>query len=502
MQQMRRLFSAFPWTLAELVVAILLGILLGAASLWTSPLGVAALVVGGIAALIVVRRHGLLILGYMLFTSTILDASYTPAFHLGFGTVYLTDIIIIVSFAIVGLRALSEAGFEIIHTPLDLPVLLFWVTMMFSTLLAMYNGSTTLSNSLGDMRVVTSYLLFFIVTNLVRNEHELRFLWRSLITFAVITALGMIAQYVVGGSVKILPGRVEDLSTEGVNYTGITRIIPPGEAIIFVALMVTIILIAMNPRRALSFWMLLILALLGLGILLTYKRHLAAALALAVVLLFFLLTSARRARIVWIGLSVLLVLVLAIGLVSLFPESRAMGFVAASSARFSSLFEGSTYSSPTSSFQWRAFEYTYAIPQVFSHPILGLGLGTQYRPWVWGRDWAPDGDLRAYTHNGHLAILLRSGALGYFFFFLFSLVFLWRGFRYWREVPDEEARAIVLGTTLSYIGLLVGSIISPIVMTTNWTPMLGVIFGLNEVIYRVYKVQKLRQNRLGAMLHG
>ena len=112
-----------------------------------------------------------------------------------------------------------------------------------------------------------------------------------------------------------------------------------------------------------------------------------------------------------------------------------------------------------------------------------------------GRDYT-GGDYRRFIHNGHVALLLRTGLVGYLLFMLVSVMVLWRGFVYWRDVPDEKYRAVVVGSTLTYLGILIGSIISPIIITANWTPVLAVIFGLNETIYNHFQVAGRRMERL------
>jgi len=57
-----------------------------------------------------------------------------------------------------------------------------------------------------------------------------------------------------------------------------------------------------------------------------------------------------------------------------------------------------------------------------------------------------------------------------------------RGFKLWRRIPNPKLQAILLGFTLAYLGMLIGSIVNPIIMKGNWTPVIGFIIGINEVI--------------------
>ncbi|HJZ06163.1 MAG TPA: O-antigen ligase family protein, partial [Patescibacteria group bacterium] len=145
-----------------------------------------------------------------------------------------------------------------------------------------------------------------------------------------------------------------------------------------------------------------------------------------------------------------------------------------------------TFEDPQSSLRWRDFEYSYALPQIASHPLTGLGLGSSYRPFVPGKDWAGH-DRTRFIHNGYLHIMVKSGLLAFLCFFSFSLVSLWRGFKFWRQVYDRQFQAIVLGFTLAFLGILIGSFVSAMIVKSYWTPVIGIMLGINEVILKFWR---------------
>jgi len=137
------------------------------------------------------------------------------------------------------------------------------------------------------------------------------------------------------------------------------------------------------------------------------------------------------------------------------------------------------------SLQWRYVENEYALRQIASHPLLGLGLGARYRPFdpridYRGMNW----DARGFIHNGHLAILLASGLPGYLCLMWLSLAFLIRGFRYWRCISNSQMRGIVLGFTLAYLGVLISAVVGSPFTSWSWTPLIGIMMGVNEVALR------------------
>jgi O-antigen ligase len=162
--------------------------------------------------------------------------------------------------------------------------------------------------------------------------------------------------------------------------------------------------------------------------------------------------------------------------------------------RLASLTSTESFEDPNSSLRWRDFEYQFALPQIVSHPFIGVGAGAMYRPFVVGRD-SELFDGRRYIHNGHLSIIVKSGLLGYLCFLVFSLIALFRGFKNWRRITSPQLRAVVLGFSFAYSGILIGSTVSPMILTGSWTPVIGIMLGINEVI-----IAKAVRKEIGAFV--
>jgi len=151
-------------------------------------------------------------------------------------------------------------------------------------------------------------------------------------------------------------------------------------------------------------------------------------------------------------------------------------------ARLSTLANPLTYEDPNSSLRWRDFEYGYALTQILTNPILGLGLGAKYRP-LTSKDYEGF-DGRGFIHNGHLYIMLKSGILAYVALLWFLLAVLIRGLSNWQRIPDPYIRGIVVAFALTSLGVLIVSNVEPYLMTSGWTPVIGIIAGINEVALR------------------
>jgi O-antigen ligase len=113
-------------------------------------------------------------------------------------------------------------------------------------------------------------------------------------------------------------------------------------------------------------------------------------------------------------------------------------------------------------------------------------MGANFRPYLSEIDgWGSMGPH--YTHNGHLWIAMKAGLLSWFSLLIFMVAFIVEGFKNWRKVIDPNKQSLALGFTLVGVSIIIGSILHPIIMTLAWTPLLGIIFGINHVIFKLQR---------------
>jgi O-antigen ligase len=464
----------------QLAAACGIGLLLGAACVWFSPLWVLGALAAGAIVVAILQRPEIALLGLVTLTSSFFTPETVPSIDIGSRTLYLTDGVLVALLALIVLRRMAEPNFRISRTPLDWPLLAFYSVIMLSTVVAILQGSLTLSYSLRDIRTVNYYLAFFAVTNLVREDRQLRFLVKGLLALATIVAAVTIAQFVLGGSITLLPGRVETLYTGATSYGGITRIVSPGRSLMMVSFITTTAILVLNGFRPISLLGFLQWALVGMAVVVTFLRSYWATLGASLLILAYLVRGQDRKRLFGWGLVVLFSAVVVLLPAMDDPRSQVARLVNASLVRLGTLASGETLQE--ASLQWRYVENHYALRQIASHPLLGLGLGARYRPWdpridYRGMLW----DATRFIHNGHLAVLLASGVAGYLCLMWLSVTFLARGFRYWRRLASPEMRGIVLGFVLTYLAVVFGAVVNSSFLSSNWTPLFAVIMGISEV---------------------
>ena len=486
----RNLVNQFP-TLMQVILICCLGFVLGIISIWVPPTLILMGIAGILYFLISWLWPEIALLLILLLTSTIFDLYSLPSIPIGVGHIIVSDVLPFILIGIIFIRGLVESRYFFTHTPLDIPLLAFYGVAMLSTIMAIANSSITFNQSLGEVRVINLYLTFFIVTNLVRNKIQLQRLLNGMFFLAVFVALAMIAQFVLGNSVQILAGGVDTLSTAGTTSYGITRVLPPGQSLILVAFISLAVLMVLHrtlPRFIVS---LIQLCIVGLAVLLTFNRSFWVTIALALFVVGVLVSL--RDKVNYVRIAVWLAVIGAMVFIPLLMMDKGQVGKLADSAyiRLSTLFNPNT--AQEDSLQYRYVENGYALPQIAAHPLVGLGLGANYRSYDSRIDFTrnPEYNKNAYIHNGHLWVMLKTGLIGYFCLMWFMLLSLKRGLQYWKRISDPFFRGIMISFATTILGVLVATTVNPLFSAIYWAPVIGVVMGINEVIIKLNADQSI-----------
>lgn len=474
--------------LFQLVVGCVFGLAIGVSIKWISPLLLLGFLAAALLIFAVLKRPEIALLGILVATSSIVFEDQLPMFSAGGVSLHITDFLLIGMLGIIVVRWLVEPGFKILRTPLDWPIVIFIGVTLLSTFIALSQKSVDPVGARRWIRVLSYYLTFFIVTNLVRDRRQLNLLLNGIFIMATIVAVAMVAQFLLGDSIRILPGRVETLSTQGTIFADITRIAPPGFSILLVSFVIILCIFVMEKIKPLGWLKFFQLGILGLALLVTFLRSYWAVLILVLVLLGYLLRGMERQKLIGWGLLVLSLATIIMLFVFHNPGSQTTELVDASLDRLSTLGDSGTFQGQDSSLNWRMIENGYALSSIADNPYIGSGMGFTYRPWdsrldVPGNTY----DFRKHIHNGYFWLLLQSGLLGLLPFIWLSLLSLIRGFKYWRIIPNNRFRGVVLGITLVYLAVMIAAITNSTFMQASWTPVIGIMLGINEIILAKFR---------------
>ncbi len=473
-------------TLLQILEGCVFGLFLGLACRWLSLLWTLAVVVVVFLIYITLQRPEVALVGILIITASIVFEDQLPTIYVGV-SLHIPDIFLLASFAILLVRWMIEPGFKIVKTPLDRPLLVFYGLTLLSTFIAVTQSTVEVEPARRAMRILSYYLTFFIVTNLVKERRQIDFLLRSIFFLATVVAVAMVLQYVLGTANPLLPGRVEALNTQGSIYEDVVRILPPGYSLLLLSFITIFCILVFEKITSLGILRYLQVCLLGMALILTFLRSYWAALIVVLILFAYLVREDDRRRLAgWGGITVCLA-ALVLALILSDPASGAAGLVKASGERLGTLFDSETFQGSDGALNWRMIENNYAISAIAAHPWMGMGMGFTYRPWDFRidqiRTTSAGLDFRTFIHNGHLWILLQSGLLGYLSLMWLSFVFMLRGFKYWRIIADPKLKGVVLGFTLTYLSVLISAVVNSSFMQWRWTPVLGIMMGINEVIF-------------------
>ncbi len=486
LKQTIRLSFSQHGLLLQIILGVGLGGLLGLLCISFSPFLALGVLLSFVLVYIVLKRPEVGLLMILVATSSIVFEGELPLIPIGNISLNIPDIFLLLLFGLILLRWWIEPEFRIIRTPLDWPILLFYGMMILSTSIAVFQSSMQIEPARREIRIVTYYLTFFIVTNLIRERRQLNLLLNGFFLLAAVVAAAIIVQFALGTSMQILPGRVENLGTMGAVYSDVTRILPPGWSIILVSFVTTVCILSLEKLKPAGLLKYLLFGLFGFALLVTFLRSYWAALIIALGLLAFILRENDRQRFIVLGIVTISTVAMLVLLAFIARNSKAQSLVNASIDRLGTLFNGGTYQGQDNSINTRMIENTYAISAFVSHPWVGIGMGAVYRPLDWRLD-SPSSSLQTLIENGHLELLTDTGVLGYLTFLSLSFIFLYRGLRNWRGIADPWLKGIVLGFSLVYLIVLIAAVTNSSFTQWRWTPVLGVIMGVNEVILRLEK---------------
>jgi hypothetical protein len=489
-----RRFIETHQTLAQLLAAAIIGLTLGAANFIFSPKVVLIAIVGIIAALFALKRPEIVFLSMIVVFSTIFDVNIVPLIPIGVGSLNLFDAALLLFAALIIIRSFIEPDFKFVYSPLTLPLIAFYFFAALSTLIAILQSTLATTPAFREMRYITYYLMVLVIVNLIREKRQVDLLIRGFFILATFVAVAMIIQYVIGSSFVFIYGRVETLTRDGQSVSGVARLIPSGRYLILVAFITMTMWLVLEPSRMLKLFPVLQWISLTVAVILTFNRNFWIS-ALLVFVIFGVLTD-RQVRANLLKWSIVMIAMLSIIPVLAFfaPDSEGALLLKSTFDRMISVFSADTYDAydsnlAASSLAFRSIEDNYALPYLTPPSLLGIGMGAQYRPFDPALDWEQF-DGRAYIHNAHLWVIIKAGLVSYIFLIVAIIICVKRGLKYYRYLDDPRMKAIVLGFSLSLIGILTSAIVDPILTDLAWTPVFGVMIGITEVIYRDLEANK------------
>jgi O-antigen ligase len=481
------------------VLATVLGVLgLGvlAAALYLAPqpatLGLVLLGLGLPITILLWHRpeFGLLVLVF-------LASSFVPAnivdvrLPIG-GGLDLRDLVLISMFGLVFLRELTHETLKVPWWPVGGVLLLFLIMAVFSAFYALVVEHVELNWALGDLRILSLYITFYITLWSIKRPEQLKTLLVGLFIIANLTTVIIYLQQFLGADNPLLKAMMMGRDWRVYQQAGAVRVVPAGQVLMHFMWLISLgVLVLGRPNRWLKVFYVMQLLFLGGGHLLTYMRAQWVALIIGLGLVFIVLVPTYKQRLdkaVAIACCIVLLFVGVIAGGSL-SEVSATPFVAGITQRFGSLLTP-TDTSGTQSLQWRSFEIEQALKAIRKQPLTGVGLGNRYRA-LSSYSSEASGSLTQgsiavgqvsrftrYVHNSYISIAVKMGIPGLIVFLWFCAAVLVKGFQMYRDMPDSDYKGMVLGILVGFAGLLVWCYFHAHLIKAESTATIGIMAAL------------------------
>jgi len=422
------------------------------------------------------------ILMILITTSTVFNLSDLPNIPIFIGDVHLSEALII---TLLSARLLKRVtvNVTIIPKPMGYFVLAVILVGCFSFVYGIIGFGTATNRAGIELRPIIYYLLFFLVIYYVHSDKQLKSLMLGIGVITGIIAVLLIVQTILGYENEILGGRVEVLSTAGQKFKDMTRVLIPGSSLIIFGLNCMVALYILQKRSVRGRNLLLpIIALLACGLIFTFTRSYWITVMFSVAVMLFIL---RRRTYMYPRLTLIIAGALVGGVIlmqanvinpKIFKEAVFERSVSILKARKN--FRHDTL-------YMRYMESKLAWEKIEKNPLLGIGLGTSYRPNIFGNTSYERDVGGTMVHSGYLAIQVKMGLPGTIVFLIMPIFFLIRAIPRWKLVKNSLYQAVLLGTITFVLGLIFLNIGPSPLISISWAPVVAVSMGIAEKIFQL-----------------
>ncbi len=471
----------------QLLLAGVVGIILGLTFAYLPAMYVAIAMGALFIVIIAIRSPQYALMAFLFIHSTFISGDALPRLGVGGINIWITDMILIGLVALIIARLLVDHKFKIFRSPVIVPLILFTIWVLFTSIRGYFYAGNSRWDMVIETRIALYYLLTFCTIYLIKREREIKFMLRWFYLLAVVAAVFVIIQFVLGFQVSFLSsGKIYEFSTTGGPV--VARVQGTvGEGLITFALILKTITMFIEDFRVNKIYDLLQWLVIAAALVTTFNRTHWLMVFFSLMIAAIMVGRREKQRVYIWGMIVLVVVVSMSSFIVFYaPGSRAASLINAGVGRLLTLTQSAEYTDPeVSTIVWRNFEYEYGIPQILKNPITGIGLGGQYRPTLEHDYPGFTGEL--YTHNSNLWFAMKTGLVGLFVYLWFSLAFVWHAMRNWKLIKDIPQRGFVLGGGIGIFIALLGANLHPFGMTLEWVPVISLVIGLGEsIIYHQY----------------
>lgn len=349
------------------------------------------------------------------------------------------------------------------------PLSLFLACAFVSVVIALVYKTAPAKDVLNEFRPFFTWLLFPLLCLAIDNERKFSFFLKALFVLSTIVAVGMLVQSFTGYQIFEKGQSVRDLYTLGGSTKGVKRSETAAQFLMAGALVFIFSQYAFGKMNKFLVMLFATPILVG-GIAVGFGRGLWLSVLLSIFVLGF---YAKPANYIKFAIFACITFVLSATAISAYKPD----YVDAVISRFSSATQEVEYGS---SLGRRTEENIYAIDRVFDNPLLGVGLGGQFKPF--GRDSLVWESESRYIHNSYVRIVTKLGVPGLLIAIWLVLVFWLRTYRIFRDCSVDPAIAFTCFWT----------IVTTTLLTAATQPNLAAQNGVATIVIALFVAERLR----------
>lgn len=442
--------SQVVWLLVATTVALFFGLMSAVLPAWFV---LSVLIVPAVAVLLVLRPEYAL-LALVALTCGLVHPAVVPRLPVLGGSLAAADATLVM-LALYTLWALATQARQPPSAPvagarlLGISLGLFGLCLTIALVTSISLRDIIVSHVLGETRDLLYLITLPIALVILRPPQRQDRFVIGLVVLGCLFSVGQVLQGVFNIPVFGEHG-ISVLETLGQQDASTSRATTLGLNVIVFSLLLTVAAYALGSIGKPLF--LMVAGLLFVGIVLTFGRTTYAAVLICGLLVVWWLNKKRLLQ-----LALMLVVVVALGS-ALAAYLRPQSF-AAVYYRLTSIGEEIDHGY---SAQWRFWEAEAMLPLIKEHPLIGVGLGADYKG-ASGSTLRPE--LNRYVHNAYLYMAGKMGLLALFFFLLMIACVFAIGRRLALSPASPWSRIVGAASAAMMIRFLIASITEPHLMS-------------------------------------
>jgi len=367
------------------------------------------------------------------------------------------SILVIIGLMLWFLKMISQEEVKITRTPLNLPVLAF----MTICALSLFWSNSPMVSLLEFPLFLAGPILYFIVANNIRDEHQINRLLTVLLIISSLLGIYGIFQY-QGIDFAFWKGNIARQQVFGlfgnVNYFAEYLIVP---------LPLAISLFFATRNRAHKILLLIGILAMGGSLILTFTRGSYLAIGISSLFMFFLYLASRGKSFIKEHKKIFIfILILIVLVASLFTLPNPLNKPGTVISKIQGRISISQLTKDTS-LKRRIAIWKFTGMMIADNPILGSGIGTfKYNDLRYQAKFFEQGDnrsiypygLAAKAHNEYLHLWAELGIIGLGIFLWLMISYFNYGIKFLKRTQDRYKQGMIIGLMGGIMAVLIDAI--------------------------------------------